>query len=189
MVSGYRLVFWGLILAHVNFTVGIFTVVPAFVGYMVLLLGYYDIEKETEEQRFLVPRVGTAMLVLLTFIVPFMEYYSNFDVYSTLMYQYYQSVLMLLELIVLHYILLIGISELERKRLDDDIPKFVRKDQLFLWLMGLGTCGVAIGVTTNTNYFQLATLLGSALSFIGGIVLLYTLSDFKNAFLAEENVK
>lgn len=186
MVSGYKLVFWGLILAHVNFTVGFFTLFPAFVGYIVLLCGYYDIEANTKKKRYLTPRICTALLVLITIILPYMEYFMNMDIYSTLNYQYYQSVLMLLELIVVHYVFEMGINKLEREQLNDTARKFIRKDKVFLWLMGLGLCGVTIGVTANTNYFQIVALVGNTLAFLASVVMLFTLSDFKTTFLENE---
>ncbi|MFC6464404.1 hypothetical protein ACFP65_05185 [Marinilactibacillus sp. GCM10026970] len=186
MVSGYKLLFWGLILAHVNITVGFFTVFPAFVGYLIFLCGYYDIEAETKKRRYLIPRICTALLVLLTIILPFMEHFLNLDVYSTLIYQYYQSILMLLEFTTVHYVFVMGINGLERRQLDEVAEKFVRKDKVFLWLMGLGICGVTIGVTANTNYFQIVGLVGNMLAFIAGVMILFTLSDFRTTFLENE---
>ncbi|WP_225744865.1 hypothetical protein [Marinilactibacillus sp. Marseille-P9653] len=98
----------------------------------------------------------------------------------------YQSVLMLLEFTTVHYVFVMGINELERKQLDEAVEKFVRKDKVFLWLMGLGICGVTIGVTANTNYFQIVRLVGNTLALIAGMVLLFALSDFKKTFLENE---
>lgn len=171
MTPGFKKLFWGFLIVNISLSAGLIPVLPAFVGWLIILDALADLEEQIPRQdlRF----VFKSVMVLLVF--SFGELFQLFgsDVTGiSLLLQFLPIIVLLIELSAFHKLLEAVVRQYDRKNRIEKRDKAVAKDKWYLLLMGIAAATLALSVSLVYVPVFLASIV---LSLTGRIYLLYLL--------------
>ncbi|GAB2490727.1 hypothetical protein GCM10008929_13570 [Alkalibacterium psychrotolerans] len=171
MTPGFKKLFWGFLIVNISLSAGLIPVLPAFVGWLIILDALADLEEQIPRQdlRF----VFKSVMVLLVF--SFGELFQLFgsDVTGiSLLLQFLPIIVLLIELSAFHKLLEAVVRQYDRKNRIEKRDKAVAKDKWYLLLMG----GSAVTLALSVSLVYVPVFVASiVLSLTGKIYLLYLL--------------
>lgn len=171
MTPGFKKLFWGFLIVNISLSAGLIPVLPAFVGWLIILDALADLEEQIPRQdlRF----VFKSVMVLLVF--SFGELFQLFgsDVTGiSLLLQFLPIIVLLIELSAFHKLLEAVVRQYDRKNRIEKRDKAVAKDKWYLLLMGTAAATLALSVSLVYVPVFVASIV---LSLTGKIYLLYLL--------------
>lgn len=173
MAEGYRRIFWGILVATFNISIGPLKILPAFVGWLMVMSGLSRFEESFEEQDYALIRRKTLVLVLLSLGGAILTFTGYGELGHQPLLLFMPLVVMIAELVVFHGILALSAERLMRDHRQKQAEEMIGKDRTYLVLMGLSLV-LLVGALTfghrGVSFF--AAILGIA----SRIYLLVTMS-------------
>lgn len=163
MAEGYRRIFWGILVATFNISIGPLKILPAFVGWLMVMSGLSRFEQHLEEGTYATIRRKTMVLVGLSLGGAILTFGSYGELGHQPLLLFMPLVVMIAELVVFHGILAISVEVLQERQCREQAEETIGKDRTYLVLMGLSLV-LLIGALTfghrGINFF--AAILGIA---------------------------
>lgn len=171
MTPGFKKLFWGFLIVNISLSAGLIPVLPAFVGWLIILDALADLEEQIPRQdlRF----VFKSVMVLLVF--SFGELFQLFgsDVTGiSLLLQFLPIIVLLIELSAFHKLLEAVVRQYDRKNRIEKRDKAVAKDKWYLLLIGGAAASLTVSITSNN---MPAFIIGLVMSFVARVYLLFLL--------------
>ncbi len=175
MAVGYKKIFWGIFIATFNITIGMLPILPAFVGWLVVVTGLSELERSTQSGAFLSPKKGAIALVsvslggLLLFLV-------GYDSGSFLPLLFYPLFLIIIEFVVFHKILEGAVRNFKIMYHLEAVERYTNKDRTYIMLMGITMVLLAISLTFN---HEATGSIAAVMAIISRLYLMITVNALK----------
>lgn len=177
MRKGYKRIFWGVVIAHVSFSMGTFQLFPAFVGWLAALSGLEKLSELYEEKDLLIIKYSFLALVLLTLIEFVFSLFSPNIQAALLPLQFYPVVISAIELIAFHKIFEVSVHYFNEMNREEKVQAYTEKDKLYLLLNGAALILLTVSSILNNS----ATLvIGMIASLAGFVYLLIVVRSLMN---------
>ena len=102
MKDGYKKVFWGLFITTFNIRLGIITIFPAFVGWIIVSTGLSDINEKSLDGDFSRVKTKSMILIILTLFGSLLSAFGGYIVESSILFSFFPVLLMSIELSLFH---------------------------------------------------------------------------------------
>ncbi|MCC5894117.1 MAG: hypothetical protein JJU16_01515 [Alkalibacterium sp.] len=180
MESAYKKIFWGLIIATFSITLGVVTIFPTFVGWLVVLSGVSDLEDQFSDKQFSTVYLSVGALVLLSLAEGFVSISRLPDWVPALPFLFFPVFLSVIELTAFHKILEASADRLRENNHFTSSTVYNRKDKVYLVLMG---CSLVLLTAALTANHETLLFFGRILTLIPRVYLLTIMHA-----LSEENL-
>lgn len=137
MEKAYKKIFWGLIIATFSITLGIITIFPTLVGWLVVLSGVSDLIDQISDKQFFPAYCSVVALVFLSLAEGWISISQSPAWISALPFLFYPVVLSSIELTAFHKILEASVNRFRKNKQPSVSAEFSRKDRVYLLLMGI----------------------------------------------------
>lgn len=161
MTAGYKLLFWGIILASISFSVGNIMILPTFIGFIIAHFGLQDLEANDQTGDYSIPKTGMVVLIVLTFIKSAIGliFGINFEELTALIF--FPVILTVIELITCHKILEESAEYFDTTSSQYNVPLIVGKDRVYMMMMGITLIMLIISLALNIEQtIFLGTMIG-----------------------------
>lgn len=186
MVVGYKRIFWGIFIATFSITIGKVTIVPSFIGWIVVLAGLLVLEDHFHKASLFVPRISTIILIVASigeWLFPLLI--NNVAGFFPLLL--YQLVVIIIELVVFHKIITASYDNLNATGQLEAADKYINKDRTYMMLMGISLLLLVISFTLN---HYVTGFMGIIMVIISRIYLLTVINSISNEdYQTDENDK
>ncbi len=180
MSMDYKRIFWGIFFATFRITNGIITILPAFVGWILVLTALSDSKENSSEGSFSGVKIGALLLVLVSFGGGLISFLAGDKFESLLPLLFYPLFVIVIELVVFHKILEASVYNFNAMEHQETADKYVGKDRTYIILMGITIVLLAISLIIN---HQIIGFIGAAIAIISRIYLMTIMSS-----LSKENL-
>lgn len=174
MTAGYKRIFWGIVIATFNITIGIITILPAFVGWLIVLQGLSELEENAPEGNFSRPRTSAMILVAASLGGGILSLVEGSYVQSFPLLLFYPLFVMTLELVVFHKILEVSVQHFKEMNQQQAYDMYTGKDRTYIILTGIALVLLAISLTFN---HQTAGMMAVVMAMVSRIYLLTVISS------------
>ncbi|EXJ23920.1 hypothetical protein ADIAL_0712 [Alkalibacterium sp. AK22] len=180
MKKGFKHIIWGFVLVHVTITLGGLTILPAFVGWLIVRQGFSEMDYTFPESSQTVIKKVLDVLIVLSLAESLWNLLASqpLDTYLPLMY--YPVLYLILELVVFHKLLEAVARLLAQRNRPEKYEVYRKKDKAYLILMGSATVFMTAALTVFSPAFVSVSLL---IALSGRIYLLFVLAALKNTDL------
>lgn len=186
MDKGYHKIFWGLIILSFHINIGPIKILPAFVGWLVILGGIEILMQEHSSNDFEIAVKYSRILVGLSIIVGLVSLFGGSGINNSIVYSYFSIVIMVLELLMENKILEGSIESLRAKEMEDKALDLEDSQRLYIKLFTVATLGLTIAIT-----FKLGTLMTIAAIFalIIRIFLMSMMNNLKKTYMPPTDIE
>lgn len=175
MTPGFKKLFWGFLIVNISLSVGLIPVLPAFVGWLVILDALADLEEHIPRQDLRFVFISVIVLLILSFGELFQLFGSDLTVISQLL-QFLPIIVLLIELSAFHKLLEAVVRQYDRKNRIEKRDKIVAKDKWYLLLMGGAAASLAFSIIVNTIPVFIIGVVLSLAARVYLLVIIYALS-------------
>lgn len=175
MAVGYKKIFWGIFIATFNIKIGMLTILPAFVGWLVVVTGLSELERSTQSGAFLSPKKGAIALVSVSFGGLLLLLVGH-DIESFLPLLFYPLFLIVIEFVVFHKILEGSVHNFEIMLQQEAAERYINKDRTYIILMGITMVLLSISLTFNHGA---AGSIAAVMAIISRLYLLVAINALK----------
>ena len=176
MKDGYKKVFWGLFITTFNIKLGIITILPAFLGWIIASNGFSELNKKTLAGDFSRAYTLSMILIIVTLFSSLISVLGGSQIGTSISISYYPLLIMAIELVVFHSMLAAAIHNFQALGLVDFVEKYIRKDRTYIILMGLSMTMLILALTMLDD---VTVFLAVALAVITRVYLLYVISSIR----------
>jgi len=179
MAEGYKKIFWGIVISTFHVTIGMLTILPPFIGWIVVLTGISELEQQKSDEIFSSSKKGTLVLIILSLASVIISFLGNRTMESFIVIMFFPLIAEAIELVVFHKILEASVYHFSQRNQQETASIYISKDKTYIVLMAIVFLLIAIAVT-----FNLATMnmIGAVAAIISRIYLL----TIMNALSKEE---
>lgn len=174
MTTGYKRIFWGILIATFHITIGIITILPAFVGWVVVLQGLSELEEGAPGGDFARPRMSAIILIVASLGGGILSLIGGSNIDSFLPMLFYPVFVTALELVVFHKILEVSVHHFNGMNQQEISDRYTGKDRTYIILTGMTMVLLAISITFN---HETAGFLGAAMAVVSRIYLLTVINS------------
>src|SRR5690554_3222698 len=128
MTVGYKRIFWGIFIATFNITIGIITILPAFVGWIVVLTGLSELKENSPGEDFSGPRISAMILVVASLGGEVLSLLGSSNVESFLPLLFYPLFVIAIEFVVFHKILEVSVHNFNAMDQQETVDRYIAKD-------------------------------------------------------------
>lgn len=180
MRKGTKQIFWGILIATFNLRLGGLTILPAFVGWMMVASGLSKLEEHAPDSGFANTRSKAYLLVGASLLGSLLSLSGANPPAFAIPLALYGAVVMIIELVLFHHLLEAAVQRFQSLERTQEAQIFTDKDRTYLLLIGSSLILVILGIT-----FQHAgaSLIGALLAIITRIYLLTVISALGNTEL------
>jgi hypothetical protein len=185
MAEGYKKIFWGIVIATFNITLGVIKVLPTFIGWIVVLTGLLELEKNNSGEAFSSSKKATKILAAMSFGGMFLSFLGNGNVESFLPLMFYPLFVVVIELVVFHKILAASVHHFSELNQHKTASIYISKDRMYLIIMGISLVFLVISLTFNQATMG---IVGAILAILSRVYLLTIMSALgKEEHTAKDN--
>lgn len=159
MDKGYQKIFWGLFIVSFNITLGIIKILPAFIGWMVILSGINFLYKEFKSESLKVAAKYSRNLIALSLIGGALSLFGGSSINSSIVFTYYPIILMILELVMAYKILEGSIEYLRLENLDEIAIDFEKNLRTYIVFYVIFTLSFCVALSFNMGYLLTITAI------------------------------
>lgn len=156
---GYKKIFWGIFIATFNIKLGIIKILPAFVGFLFIVMGLNDIYEETKLESLKGAYNLGILTVAMSFISGVADYFSYSSLYSPIPMSIWRVLYCLIELILFFKILESSIEYLKLRNYQDMATNYIDKLRVYTILSIMNIILMNFALLFNFNKFLLVTSL------------------------------
>lgn len=173
MTEGYKRIFWGILIATFNMKIGIITILPAFVGWIVVMVGLSELKENAHKGDFSKPWIS-AMVLVATSLGGGLSLLGGSNTGSFLPLLFYPVFLIAIELIVFHKVLEVSVHNFNTMDRQESVKKYIGKDRIYIILTGISMILLVISLTIN---HEGAGVIGTVMAMISRIYLLTVINS------------
>lgn len=171
MTPAFKKIFWGFLIVNISISAGLIPVLPAFVGWIIILYALTDLEEYLPEKDLRFVFRSTTALFVLSF-GGLLQFFGWELSEISLALQFFPVLILLIELSAFHKLLEAIVRQFDRKNRQEKRDKVIVKDKWYLLLMG----GAAVTLALSVSLVYVPIFVASiVLSLTGRIYLLYLL--------------
>lgn len=152
MKEGYNKIFWGIFIATFNIKLGPITILPGFVGWMIVLGGVNILSQEYNLDSFEAAKKYLKILVGLTLIGEVLTLFVGESLNNSLLFLYYPILVVTIELLMTYKILEGSIAYLRQNNLDNIALEYEINLRTYTIFYIIATIVFAIAITFNIEY-------------------------------------
>lgn len=152
MREGYNKIFWGIFIATFNITLGPIKILPAFVGWMIVLGGVNILSQEYKSDSFEAAKKYLKSLIILTLIGEALVLLGGTSINNSLVFLYYPILVVTIELLMTYKILEGSIAYLRQNNLDNVAIEYEVNLRTYTVFYIIATILFAIAITFNIEY-------------------------------------
>lgn len=157
----YKKIFWGLIIATFHLNISRLSILPAFVGWIIVFGGIKIIEKDLDGSLVKKVKIASLILIILTLILEIVNISG-----CTVLDYYYVFVFMpviisFIELLVMHTVLELTINCFVKLNQIHMVDKYTKKDRIYIILKGIE---LALLLIISLNSEEYIVYIGIALT-------------------------
>ncbi|MBF4692138.1 hypothetical protein [Fusibacter ferrireducens] len=149
MTSGYKRIFWGIFIATFNIKIGMMTILPAFIGWIIVVTGISELEKKGYVSTSITSKKVAMTLVVVSLGSELLRFLGGELIMTLLPLLFYPLFLLGLEFVVFHKILEASIQYFAMSHQEETADLYTDKDRLYLALMGITMVLFIISLTFN----------------------------------------
>lgn len=184
MRDGYRKIFWGLFFATFNIKIGIITILPGFVAWIIVATGLSELDKETKDEDFSRPYTLCAALVIVAILGDLISFLGISVFEIPILLSYYPLLALAIELALFHNLLNTSIQNFQALGWVDLVEKYLAKNRVYIILMWMAMAGIILELIIVN---ELALFLVVGLGLIARLYLLYVISSIRKDYYEVEN--
>ncbi|TCK92574.1 hypothetical protein EDC19_1723 [Natranaerovirga hydrolytica] len=166
MTVGYKRIFWGIFILTFRITIGIVTILPAFIGWIIVLTGLSQLEEKSTVGDFSPLKIGVMVLIVTSIVGGLLELS---EVGSFLPMLFYPLAVIAIEFVVFHKIIEASVHNFNEMGCQERVEKYTSKDRTYIILMGITM--VLVGIFFTFKHQSTGTI-GSLMFLISRIYLL-----------------
>lgn len=171
MTLGFKKLFWGFLIVNISLSAGLIPVLPAFVGWIIILYGLTDLQEYIPKQDLRFVFRSTVALLVLSFS-GLIQLFGPDLMGISLVLQFLPVIVLLIELSAFHKLLEAVVRQFDRKNRQEKRGNIITKDKWYLLLMG----GAAVTLALSVSLVYVPIFVASiVLSLTGKIYLLFLL--------------
>ena len=159
MDKGYQKIFWGLFIVSFNITLGIIKILPAFIGWMVILSGINILYEEFKSESLEVAAKYSRYLIALSLIGGALSLFGGSTINSSIIFTFYPIVVMIFELLMAYKVLEGSIEYLRLKNLDETAIDFEKNLRTYIVFYIIFTLSFCIALSLNLGYLLAITAI------------------------------
>jgi len=183
VAGSYKKIFWGIIFATFHINIGTITILPVFIGWIIVAIGISELDKSLPEACFTMADVTAVVLVAVSFVEGLISFFSGGHTESSLLLLFFPFIALALELEVFHKTLEASARYFLANGREESARNYTGKDRTYLILMGITIVLFAIARITNSGTIVFA---GAALAIITRIYLLTVIYSLSNENFVQE---
>lgn len=176
MEKGYNKLFWGLFITTFNITIGMITILPAFIGWIIIFSGLSELQEESFSSDLSKPKIIVTFLILTSLLGGLLPFVGGIYIDRVLNFRFYPIMILVLEFILFHKILEESVQNFYALKRQDLGVNYTQKDRSYMVFMGTAMVLMIISLTTNFYGFYLLGLGMVILTTIYLLTVLYSLS-------------
>ncbi len=187
MGEGYNKIFWGLFITTFKLTIGMLTILPAFIGWILILSGISELKEESFSGDLSKPRIIALILIFTSLLGGLLPFVGGVYLDRVLNFTFYPLITLVLEFVLFQLILEESVENFRSLQREDSVDFYIKKDRTYILLMGIAM--VLLTISLITNYY-VASLSGIGMVLLTTIYLLtviYSLSKEDYGRDKEEN--
>lgn len=177
MSMDYKRIFWGIFIATFKITIGIITIFPAFIGWILVLNALSEFKENSSEKDFSGIRIGVMILFLTSLGGGILSFFGGGNFESILPMIFYPLFLIVIELVVFHKILEVSVCNFKAMDHQENVDKYIDKDRTYIILMGITIFLSAISIIIN---HQIVGFIGTVMAIISRIYLMTVINSLSN---------
>lgn len=177
MNSGYKKMIWGIILSNVHINIDALTILPIFVGWLIVISGFGDIEESIVPQNRSIINLSLLSLFLMSFVESLVPFLSSELSFFSLPVLYYPVIYMIVEMTAFHKVLESSVIRFTEANSHTKAAEYIKLDKRYLLLMGAPIILLLFAITVGTDGMA---LVGFLMILIARVYLLRILGLLKN---------
>lgn len=172
MSNGYKKIFWGIFFATFNITFGIITILPAFVGWIIVASGIAELSENSDPEEFSQAKNISFILIGVTLVGSLLDLMGVSQMNPPVALLFFPLVLLTIELLLFHRLLEASVHTLTTLGISESAELYIRKDRTYIILAGMSLLLITLAT------FQLETweFLAGIFAIITRVYLLSTIS-------------
>ncbi|SDL00065.1 hypothetical protein [Natronincola ferrireducens] len=174
MTMGYKKIFWGIFIATFNIIIGRITILPAFVGWIVVLTGLSELEENSTGGDFSGSKISAMVLVAASLGGGLVSLLGGSNVESFLPLLFYPLFVIAIEFVVFHKILEVSVHNFNGMDHQETADKYTSKDRTYIILMGITMVLMIIAFTVNHGT---TGFIGAVMAMISRIYLMVVMNS------------
>lgn len=159
MDKGYQKIFWGLFILSFNITLGIIKILPAFIGWMVILSGINILYEEFKSESFEVAAKYSRYLIALSLVGGALSLFGGPTINNSIIFTFYPIILMIFELLMAYKVLEGSIEYLRLENLDEIAIDFEKNLRTYIVFYVIFTLSFCIALSFNIGYLLTITAI------------------------------
>lgn len=159
MDKGYQKIFWGLFIISFNITLGIIKILPAFIGWMVILSGINILYEEFKSESLEVAAKYSGNLIALSLVGGALSLFGGSTINNSIIFTYYPIIVMIFELIMAYKILEGSIEYLRLKNQDEIAIDFEKNLRTYIVFYVIFTLSFCVALSFNIGYLLTITAI------------------------------
>lgn len=175
--NGYRKMIWGIVLITFQLHLGVLTLFPYFVGWMIIISGFRHVEQKFSRQTLSLVQSCLFALLIFSMGEDLISFFSMDSRLLNVLMIYSQAIYLVLELTVFHKLLELVVQRFFDANKQSTAEYYIMRDRRYLWLMGSALVVIIFALTAGTAGM---ILLGTIISIIARLYLLVILTSIKN---------
>lgn len=183
MDKGYHKIYWGLIFLSFHINLGPIKVIPAFVSWLIILLGVDILQKNYDSSSFKDSVIFIKILILVTVIGDLISMLQISPIYNSIIFSYLPILVMVLELIFASKVLEGSIEALRAEDKEDKALLLEYNQGYFIKLYTFAILGLILGLTLS---HKILLTLGAIYALIISIFLISIINRLKKEFSSAE---
>jgi len=176
MKEGYKKIFWGILIATFRVHLGPITILPAFIGWIIVVIGLSQLNRNARGSGFSKAWSIAMILVALNLIVSLSLLIDVIQIENFLPFSFYPLIGMGIELIFFHGVLRASVDHLDTMGLKEPTEKYIQKDRTFTIVMGITMVLLAFSLLINDDITGLIATVIAAVMRIYMLTIIYSLS-------------
>jgi len=185
MAEGYKKIFWGILISTFHVTIGMLTILPPFIGWIVVLTGISVLEEQKSDEMFSSPKKGMLVLIILSLGGIFLSFLGNHNMENYIPIMFLPLIAEAVELIVFHKILEASVHYFIERDQHETANIYISKDKTYIIIMAITFLLTVISITFNLTTMN---MIGAVAFIISRIYLLTAMSALrKEEYEVEDN--
>lgn len=176
MREGYKKIFWGILIATFRIHLGPITIIPAFIGWIIVVTGLSQLNRNARGGGFSKAWSIAMILVALNIIVSLGLFLDGIQIENFLPFSFYPLIAMGIELVFFHSVLRASVDFFDTMGLKESTEKYIHKDRTFIIIMGITMVLLAFSLLINDNITGLIATVIAAVMRIYMLTILYSLT-------------
>lgn len=176
MSEGYKKIFWGIFIATFNISLGMITILPAFVGWIIATNGIFDLDKNNPDCDYSGVETAARVLVAASLGGSLLSLVGGSQVDSFMPLLFFPVFIIAIELVVFHRLLESSIQHLTSTGSKELAAEYTGKDRTYIVLVGITLILLIFSLSVNN---ETTSLLGALMAVATRIYLMATISSLR----------